>query len=532
MPVWLQKASMSFTEPASVEMTSKILPASIFDNAFLVFKIGNGQFKPDASKVSSAIVDSLYIKINKILSFEKISPFILVAQGRIVKYNNAMIKRILLVCLFSVNVNALEIPKSQLSESLQEQKQGNEFLQSIWDTNQVVLDVEAQVYLKLLGNQLTKYSENPNKHFDFFMIDEDNINAFAGPYGYIGVHLGTLLRSDSESELAGVLAHEISHVTQNHLARFDEKTDKQSYIIAAGLLAAVLANNANASQAIVTSAVAGITQQNINFTREHEWEADRIGVKILSKSGFDPNGMAHFFEKLEDEPDAQEFLRSHPLSINRIAGAMRRSIQPDEGYRADSFDYTSIKARLYYHQHKRIKREENKDITIYMQAYEAFEKQKYGVAKNHIDQLLLINAHDASYILAGRIYSKLAKLDQAQQYFSHTKQGESSIYYAAKAYLDNQQTQLGIDLLKTYLKQHSGTYQSYKLLSLLYVENSQLDRAHIYNAEALVSQGRLRQGIGRYERAKTTTRSQDLIDVIDVKIERLEKLIDLYEGLL
>ena len=250
---------------------------------------------------------------------------------------------------FGINANALEVPELQLTESLQEQKQGNEFLQIIWNTNRVVADVEAQVYLKLLGIELTKYSENPNKHFGFFMLDDNSINAFAGSYGYIGVHTGMLLSSDSEAELAGVLSHEISHVTQNHLVRFGEKTDKQTYIMVAGMLAAALVDNSNASQAIAASTVAGTAQQSINFTREHEWEADRIGTKMLKKSGFDPKGMAHFFEKLKDDVNAQEFLRSHPLSINRISDAMQRSSRLNGEYRDDSFEYTTIKARLYYH---------------------------------------------------------------------------------------------------------------------------------------------------------------------------------------
>ena len=442
-----------------------------------------------------------------------------------------MIKRLLLMFFFGINANALEVPELQLTESLQEQKQGNEFLQIIWNTNRVVADVETQVYLKLLGIELTKYSENPNKHFGFFMLDDNSINAFAGSYGYIGVHTGMLLSSDSEAELAGVLSHEISHVTQNHLVRFGEKTDKQTYIMVAGMLAAALVDNSNASQAIAASTVAGTAQQSINFTREHEWEADRIGTKMLEKSGFDPKGMAHFFEKLKDDVNAQEFLLSHPLSINRISDATQRSSRLNGEYRDDSFEYTTIKARLYYHQYKRIKLEKEKDITLYMQAYEAFEGQKYTTAKSYIDQLLLLNTQDASYILAGRIYSKLDKLDQAQQYFLNTKMGESAVYYAVQAYLDNKQIQQGIRLLRPYLKQHTGIYQSHKLLSLLYVENAQLDRAHIHNAEALVLQGRFEKGISRYERAKTTTRSQDLYDVINVKIERLENLIDLYKEL-
>ncbi len=443
-----------------------------------------------------------------------------------------MIKIITLCSFIATNAYTLNLPQTNLSESLQEQKQGNEFLQIIWNTDRVVSDVETQVYLKKIGHELSTFSEDPSKHFDFFMIDDNSINAFAGPYGYIGVNTGMLLSSESESELAGVLSHEISHVTQNHLSRFSEKTDKQTYLMVAGMIAAALVDNTNASQAIAASTIAGTAQQNINFTRKHEWEADRIGTNMLSKTGFDPSGMAHFFEKLKDDPNAQEYLRSHPLSINRLSDAMQRSSRLIGDYREDSFEYQSLKAKLYFHQYKRLKLNKNASVTLYMQAYEALEAQKYTLAKDYIKQLLEQNQSEPSYILAGRVYSKLGQLELAEQHFSKVLQTESGVYSAAKAYLENRQTQKGIQLLRRYLKQNSGTYQSHKLLSSLYVDTGSLDRAHIHNAKALAIQGKLDQAIDRYERAKSTTRSQDLFDVINVEIERLEKRIDLYKELL
>jgi predicted Zn-dependent protease len=139
---------------------------------------------------------------------------------------------LLVVPLFAF---ALSVPELQLSESLDEKKRGGEFLQLIWDTDLVISDIEATTYLQKLGQELTTYSENPRKHFGFLFLKDDSINAFAGPYGYIGIHTGMLLSSDFESELAGVLCHEISHVTQNHLVRFSKKSGKQNYLLLAGL---------------------------------------------------------------------------------------------------------------------------------------------------------------------------------------------------------------------------------------------------------------------------------------------------------
>ncbi len=445
-----------------------------------------------------------------------------------------MIKTLPFLFLIPFLAFALGVPELKVSESLDEKKRGNEFLQIIWDTGSVVIDVEMDGYLRELGRELTEYSENPSKHFDFLLLDDGSINAFAGPYGYIGVHTGMLLSSDSESELAGVLSHEISHVTQNHLSRFSEKSDKQTYLMWAGMLASVLVDNSDASQAIAASTVAGTAQQNINFTREHEWEADRIGTTMLSKSGFNPKGMAHFFEKLKDTPDAEEFLLSHPLSTNRIADSMQRAARISGDFREDSFEYITIKAKLYYHKYGRIKLEQDKEITLYMQAYQAFDQQEYLIAKTYVDKLLKLKQDKSSYILAGRIASKLGKINQAQQYFEQNiliEDDEPSIYYAAQAYLDNQQPRLGIATLKPFLRVNEGSYQSYRLLSSLFVKLGSFDRSHIQRAKALIVQGKLDKAIGHYERAKAVTHSQDLHDVIAVRIDNLQQTLDLYKDL-
>ncbi|CAC9531701.1 Exported zinc metalloprotease YfgC precursor [uncultured Gammaproteobacteria bacterium] len=428
---------------------------------------------------------------------------------------------------------ALSVPGFQLLESLDEKKQGREFLQLIWDTNLVISDIEAATYLEKLGHSLVTYSRNPRKHFGFFFLEDNSINAFAGPYGYIGVHTGMLLSSDSESELAGVLSHEISHVTQNHLVRFSEKVEKQNYLLLASAVAAVLVNNGQASEAILTSTIAGTLQKNINFTREHEWEADRIGAEMLQKSGFDPQGMANFFKKLKDSNNAQEFLQSHPLSINRIADSLQRSARAPDVSKKSSFEYTTIRAKLYYQKNQQIELQKDKAITYYMQAYQAFDKQNYQSAKRYVDKLLLLNSNKSSNILAGRIAAKLGDIALAQQYFNKNhgiEEDEASIYYAAKAYLDNQKIRSGIAILKPFLRVNHGSYGSYKLLALLYLKQGNTGRSHIQSAKALVTQGKFDKAIGHYQRAKALASSQDLYDIIGANIGRLQQTLDLYKN--
>ncbi len=442
---------------------------------------------------------------------------------------NKFFLTLLLTPLFAF---ALSIPNLQPIESLDEKKRGREFLQLIWETGIVISDIETMTYLKKLGQELVIYSENPNKHFDFFFLKNDSINAFAGAYGYIGVHTGMLLSSDTEAELAGVLAHEISHVTQNHLVRYAKKASKNNYLMLAGVLAAALVDNNKASEAIFSTTIAGVLQQGINFTREHEWEADRIGTAMLKKSGFNPQGMANFFKKLKDDANAQEFLQSHPLSINRIADSLQRSARSGKGNRKDSFAYAVIKAKLYYQDKHKIKPEKDQAITKYMQAYQAFEKEEYVKAKKYVDKLLDINGTKPSNILAGRIASKMGNIKLSQQYFAKnriTEEDEASLYYSAKAYLDNHQYHSGIAILKPFLRINQGSYETYKLLALLYVKQGSEGRSHIQSAKALVVQGELDKAIGHYERAKMLVGSQDLYDIITVKINELQQTIDLFK---
>ena len=109
---------------------------------------------------------------------------------------------------------------------------------------------------------------------------------------------------------------------------------------------------------------------------------------------------------------------------------------------------------------------------------------------------------------------------------------EASVYYAAKAYFDNQKTSLGIAILKPFLRVNNGSYQSHQLLSSLFVKQGAFDRSHIESAKALIVQGKLDKAIGHYERAKAVTHSQDLYDVLSVRIDNLQQTLDLYKDLL
>ena len=221
----------------------------------------------------------------------------------------------------------------------------------------IIDDPQLTEYIGLLGSQLASHANDGDFDFDFFVIDEDVINAFAMPGGVVGVNAGLILASDNENELAGVLAHEVSHVTQRHIARMLYDTQRQSILTMASMLAAILIGatsdnvSAGAASGLLTAGQAAAMQRQINFTRQNEYEADRIGMDVLARAGFDPNGMATFFEKLSKRSSlpsqyVPEMLQTHPVSTGRIAEARSRARQLSGVVREDSLAYKLAKARL------------------------------------------------------------------------------------------------------------------------------------------------------------------------------------------
>ena len=214
-------------------------------------------------------------------------------------------------------------------------------------------DPELSEYLNTLGRLLTGASSGSGQEFEFFAIRDETINAFAMPGGYIGVHTGLILAAQSESELASVLAHEVSHVTQHHIARLVGKQNQLSPIGIAGLLVALLATRSSSDlgQAAFLAAQGGAIQAQLGYTRDFEREADRIGFQVLQQGGFDANGMVSFFERLQRatrtyENNAPAYLRSHPLTGERIADIQNRVHSSTYHQHLDSVEFHLLRAKL------------------------------------------------------------------------------------------------------------------------------------------------------------------------------------------
>lgn len=217
-----------------------------------------------------------------------------------------------------------------------------------------------------MGFNLVSRSDQPESAFTFVILDQQVINAFAAPGGIVALHSGLILLAETQDEVAGVLSHEIAHVTQLHMYRAFEKAKTMNVLSMLAMMGLILAAGGNGE--VITGAVMGAqgvaAQAQINFTRHNEIEADRIGIRTLAASGYDPQGMADFFEKMGHSSRANgegspEFLRTHPVSVDRIAEAKNRiqnlpPMEADEG-RQFYIVQARLRALLEKDPHKLIK---------------------------------------------------------------------------------------------------------------------------------------------------------------------------------
>ena len=242
----------------------------------------------------------------------------------------------------------------QVISPKQDKELGAYFMRQVRQAGMVLDDPESTAYLQALGHKLAIHSEDPGYGFTFFLVNDTSINAFAGPGGYIGANVGLFLAAESESELAGVMAHEIAHVTQRHLARAFQAQERMSLPTTAAIIAAIIigaAADPSAGAAAMTAASAAGIQSQINFTRANEKEADRVGIQTLADANFDPFGMPQFFERLQKNSKLYgtrppEFLSTHPVTSNRISEATSRAETFPRVKNYTSLDFFLLQAKL------------------------------------------------------------------------------------------------------------------------------------------------------------------------------------------
>jgi beta-barrel assembly-enhancing protease len=261
-------------------------------------------------------------------------------------YFSIPFKRKLCGMLVSATILALAIPShaqglpdlgdssDAVISAQQERTIGKRIMMEIRSDRAFVEDAELSDYISGLGNRMiaaSRGSTNDNRRdFEFFLLNDEAINAFALLGGFVAIHSGLFLTTTNESELAGVMGHEIAHILQRHQSRGADEQRKNAPLQLAMLAGAILAARSNSSssgqatEAIVASSAALSYQNQLNYTRDFEREADRLGLLVMSQAGFDPQGMPGFFERMlranrHNDGKTPGYLRTHPLTTERIA---------------------------------------------------------------------------------------------------------------------------------------------------------------------------------------------------------------------
>ncbi len=249
-------------------------------------------------------------------------------------------------------------------------------------------DPEINDYLGTLGARLAQAAAGARQDFEFFAIRNHTINAFALPGGFVGVHTGLLTAAQSESEVASVLAHEVAHVTQRHIARMLGQQQQMQLPVLAALAAAILLGRSNPDLAsgAAAAAQAGAISTQLAYSREYEREADRIGFQALEGAGFDVHAMGTFFEKMQrgmrvaDDGSVPGYLRTHPITTERIADAQNRAGNLPYRQHPDSAEFQLVRAKL------RAESGDSRDAVAYFQGavrdrrYPSEIAARYGLA--------------------------------------------------------------------------------------------------------------------------------------------------------
>jgi predicted Zn-dependent protease len=476
-------------------------------------------------------------------------------------------KRLALLLLLCISSGAVSEGLPDLGDvsqaaltPLQERQIGQQSMMQIRAGKQYLDDAEVNDYLNQLGSKLVENSPEPSLDFEFFAVNDYSVNAFALPGGFVGVNAGLLLITQSESELASVLAHEISHVTQHHLARMIDSQRGDGLISMAAIAVAILAarTNPQAAEATIASVQAGNIQKQLNFTRTYEEEADRIGLQLLQKSGFNTHAMPEFLERLQKatrllDSNAPNYMRTHPITSDRIAEIENRVQKQPYRLVPDSLDFQLIRTKLIAAQ------KTAPDAIAYFS--DALGAQNYGnpIAQRYglVSALLRNNEFERAAqelailrkqakgnqmarnnpiieTLAGQV-KRAAKNDSATLTFyrnavQNFPQHRALIYDYTDLLLQDNQSEIAIKLLTEQITRHPRDTTLYDLQARAYAMQGKALEQHKAQAYSYAWQGNLYAAIEQLELAKQAGGSFYQLSAIESDLRELREMVDTHAG--
>lgn len=449
----------------------------------------------------------------------------------------------------SIELPDMSSSADNLLSPIEEQKIAKAFLRQLRRETDIMDDVEIYNYINYLGQKLVSYSDMASQPFSFNMINKSSINAFAVPGGLICIHSGLMLSARSESELASVFAHEIAHVTQRHIARKFESSSTASIPLIATMLAGILVGsitgNPDIMQAGAAIAQVGNLQMQINFTRLHEKEADRVGIDLLAKAGFEPRDMPNFFQRIQEESrfysKIPEFLSTHPMSTNRAAEAIDRAEDHEPVNYEDSVTYHLARAKTLVLTTKKTMRQlaqqleemlaqgrySNEIAVHYGLALALLESRQADKVQQHIDWLFKNDTDRVMYhILQARLallQKNLVKTEKIYRQALKIYPNDVQLTLAFSEYLlrHGKKPKLAQQLLIKLDDQPFPRY--YRLLAQAYEESGQIAESYLSMSEHYYLLGETRLAV---EQLKQARRLQGTSYFLASRIEARYKILE------
>lgn len=395
----------------------------------------------------------------------------------------------------------------------QERRIGEEIMQEVRASRNYLNDAELTEYLNELGYRLVAGSPDNRRDFEFFLLEDATLNAFALPGGFIGVHTGLILAAQSESELASVLAHEIAHIEQKHLARMIAGNQQSSLTSLAALAVAILAarSNPQVANAALATAQAVSIQTQLDFTREHEREADRLGLQILQQSSFDTHAMPAFFERLQKfgrvyDNNAPVYLRTHPLTTERIADVENRVASLPYKQVKSSQEFQLLRAKLramqgspdqavaHFEDSLKEKKYDDEAAARYGHVYALQRERRFAAAEQELTRLRKIVPTNAVVeSLAANLKSASgetsAALDIYRSALKRFPRHHALAYGYAESLLQARQAKAAEKFLAAQLTVTPTDYRLFELLARSHAAQGRTFLQHQAQAEAYARSG-------------------------------------------
>lgn len=387
-------------------------------------------------------------------------------------------------------------------------------------------DTEITDYLNSIGHRLVGAGADSRQEFTFFLMVDPQVNAFALPGGFIGINSGLILTAQSESELAGVVSHEIGHVVQRHFARMLTAQKETQLISLAGLAIAILSARANSqvSQAAMAGSQAGSIQSSLNFTRANEQEADRVGFQILEKGGFDPAAMAVFFERLQQssrfyQSTAPAYLRTHPLTSDRISDMQNRLRNVPYRQVPDSIEFVLMRAKLraqedtpadavrFFEESLQEKKYLSEAASRYGLVSALIRTRAYARAEKELQVLRgMLPASPIIETLAARLYAAAGDPAAALRIYRvalpHFPGYRALVYGYADMLLRTNQPEEALKLVESRIQYATTDYQLYQLQAKCYAALNKGMQQHRALAEYYYRLGNLHAAIEQLQFAQ------------------------------